>query len=169
MNHFQYSTYRGTPHGLLVDFEYPEGWSLHEEHGQVERYKQARLTGPRNRAESYSCYFAIQEFPLKTYGGTLQSADELLHRYTDHLPQDAQTSVNHLTLSGLTAMDVRVSYLSRPWHHQGLKAVEIPIKTRVVIVGKDPYLYQIAYSVDASEYDLYAEAFDHLLRTFRIR
>ena len=169
MNPFHYSKYLGTPTGLLANFEYPAGWLLHEERGQIERYKQVRIAGPRNREDSYSCYFAIQEFPLKTYGGMYQNVEELLHRYTDHLPEGAKTAVNHVTLSGLPAMDIRASYVSRPWHHQGLKAVEVPIATRVIIVEKDPYLYQLNYSADARESEQYTEAFEHLVRTFRPR
>lgn len=169
MNRVHVKKYLRSPAGIMADFEYPEGWVLHEEQGQVERYKQVRIVGVRNRENSYSCYFSVQEFPLKSYGGMYQSADELLHRYTDHLPEGAKTTVNPITLSGLRAMDIRAEYLSPPWRHQGLKAIEVPIKTRVVILGKDPYFYQISYSVDAREYDLYADAFDHLLRTFRIR
>ena len=169
MNPIRYSKYLGTPTGLLANFEYPEGWLLHEEQGQAERYKQVRITGPRNREDSYSCYFAVQEFPLKTYGGVYQNAEEILRRYTEHLPEGAHTIVNRAPLSGLPAIDVLASYTSRPWHHQGMKAVEVPIAMRVIIVQKGPYLYQLNYSADARESEQYAEAFDHLAHTFRPR
>lgn len=156
----------GTTPGLQVSLEYPEGWSLSEEHGQVERYELVRLLGPRNQDESYSCYLSVQGAPTQAFGGKWQGREDLAQNYLSHLHQGAQVLETRETIiAGIPAKDITVFYTMSPWRHQGLKAVDIPIKARTLILERGPYVYQLIYSADAREYDRYADAFERLLNT----
>lgn len=165
----RYAQYRGTDPALHVTFQYPEGWIVQEERGQVERYTQVRIMGPRNHDDSYSCYLAVQGLPLQALGGKFHTADEFVRNYTTHLIEGATlVSERKTTISDVSATDLVVSYTLPPWHHRDLKPVEVPVKTRTVILEKSPYLYQLTFSADAREYDLHANAFDRLLNSFRV-
>ena len=168
MGKAHYVAYVGNDPALQVTFEYPQGRSVQEETGQVERFRQVRLMGPRNRDDSYTAYLSVLGTPLKAYGGKYPNKEEFLRNYTSHLQQGAQiVSTTSTKISGAAAIDITVSYTMPPWHHQDLKAVEVPVKARTIVVEKPPYLYQLTYSADAREYDAHAPAFEHLRKTFR--
>lgn len=159
--------YEGTTSPLKVRFEYPVGWKLTEEQGQVEVFRQVRISGPRNREDSYTAYFAVQGTPLKAFGGRFDSKEGFVKNYTSHLLRDANITLSKpIFVGGVVGTEVIVTYTMPPWHHQGLKDVAIPIKARSVFIEKSPYLYQLISSADAREYDQHAAAFDRLLSTF---
>ena len=162
--------YVGRDPALKVRFEYPRAWSVREEQGTIEVYRLVRLLGPRNQDDSYTTYVAIQGAPLKEAGGKFQNLAEAVASYTTHLmPGATLVSSTSTQVAGAPAQDLLVTYTMPPWHHRGLRAVEIPIKARAVFVELGPSLYQLSYSADAREYDRHADVFEQALRTFRVQ
>ena len=158
--------YQGATAGLNVSFQYPRGWTLREESGTIEPYRQVFIQGSRNQEGTYTASLSVLAAPITPEEGKYQSAASLFLHYTSHLfPGSTVLSQSNPTVDGILAMDVTVSYVIPPLHKHGLKPVEIPVKSRTVIFQRDPYVYQLTYSADAREYDRYADAFERLLNT----
>ena len=166
----QYTVYTGSEPGLMVSLEYPEGWTLHEERGKIERYREARIHGPRNQDDTYTSYLVVRGSPVTSFGGRHGSLDELVAHYKAHLIRDTRIVSEHeAAVADTNATDLTVSYTLPPLLHKGIKPLAVPVKTRTVFVENSPYIYELIYSADAREYDRYAEAFEHVLKTFRFR
>lgn len=166
----RYDGYVGTTPPLAISFHYPAGWAQHEEAGRGEPFRQVRFMGPRNREDSYTCYFAVMGAPLTAAGGKHRSAVAFIEHYTSHLPPEAKILQSRQTVvDGMPATDLLISYVQPPWHHVGLKAIDIPITTRTVILERGSTLFQLSYSADAREYDAQAQAFEELVTTFRFQ
>ncbi len=162
-------TYVGTEPGWRVRFQYPEGWVLREERGQVERYRQVRIMGPRNHEDSYTCYLSVLAAPLQDAGGRFPNTEAFVQNYTSHLAQGATVvSSQPISVDRTKATELIATYTMPPWHHQGVKAIAVPVKVRTVVLEQPPYLYQLTYSADAREYDAHAAAFEQLLTTFQL-
>ena len=166
----KFSKFQGYDAELRVAFQYPEGWRLEQEKGTIDRYQKVRLLGYRNQEGTYTCYLSVVGFPKKESGGKFETLEEFARNYKEHLLIDSkiEAEVAH-SVAGQKAIDLTVSYTIPPLYKHGLKAIEIPVKTRTLFAQKGPYLYQITYSADAREYDLHAQAFEQLLKTFRFQ
>jgi len=165
-----YKVFTGTKPRLMVTFEYPGPWALQEEQGRIEFYREARILGPRNHDDTYTAYFSVRGSPLKPFGGQHESVEDLVRHYRSHLSQGTQiVSEQQVTVAGHKASDLTISLTMPAMHHKGIKAMEVPLRTRTVLVEKTPYLYELTYSADAREYDRYAEAFERLIKTFRFQ
>jgi len=170
MDESDYVEYVGVTPELPVSFRYPGAWRLQEEAGQVERYRQVRVLGPRNLEDSYSAYFAVYGAPVTARGGTHQDLEAFISNYTAHLQQGAQVLADtDSAVAGGRARDLTVSFTLPPWHHRDLKPVEVPVQQRVILFERDRTLYQLTYSADAREYDRHAAVFEKLLKSFRIQ
>lgn len=166
----QHVRYTGTMPGLLVSFDYPEGWILREERGKIETYRQIRLLGPRNAENTYTTYIAIRSSPVKAQGGKYDTIDALIRNSTSH--QEAGTTViwrRATALGSLQATDLLTSSVMPAWHHRDVIAKEVPLKTRQLFFQQGDDLYEIVYSADARDYDLRSQTFEQLLHTLRIQ
>ena len=166
----QYAAYTGDKPGLLVTFEYPQGWDVHEEQGKAQFYREVRILGPRNQEETYTAYLSVRGSPLKPFGGRHEALDELVANYKNHLLQGAQiVSEQPRTIGGTNGVDLTVSYIMPAIHHKGLKAQAVPVTSRTVFLENGPYLCELTFSADAREYEQHAPAFEHLLGSFRFQ
>ena len=166
----QYREYQGDQLGVPIVFRYPIAWQLQQEQGTVERYQQVRVLGPRNREDTYRCYLTIRSSPLERDGGKFDTRDALVKHYTDHLFTGASIDGDReRQVAGVPARDLTVSYTIPPLYQHGLKAIEIPVKTRTVVLQLHDHLLELVYSADQREYAEYAEAFDELLAAFRVQ
>lgn len=162
--------YQGARGGLSVGFRYPSGWKLREETGTIEPYRQIVIQGPRNQDDTYTASLSILAAPLTPEGGKYQSAASLFWHYRNHpLPGTSILDQSNRTVGGVMAMDVTVTYVIPPLHTHGLKPIEIPVKSRTVILQRDSSVYQLTFSADAREYDQHAQAFEQLLQSFRFQ
>lgn len=165
-----FQPYTSTALDVLMAFEYPAGWKMKTEQGKIERYKQIRISGPRNADDTYSCYVAIRTLPLASTGGAFTTADELLAHYAQALSQDA--SVKHTTSAtrvfGLPAKESTLSQVIPALHTPKLKPLPIPVTTQRVAFVREPYLVEITYSADTREFERNSAAMKRLLKTIRI-
>ena len=162
--------YEGDDARLKVEFRYPAGWRLQEERGTIEVYSEVRLLGPRNRDDTYTCTIAVRGSPAKAYGGKHETLSDVVKNFTSHLFKEANIlSEKDRVVAGTRAKELTVSYTIPPLHLPSLQAMEIPVKARALFLEKEPYFYELIYSADAREYDLHADAFEQLIKTFRFR
>ena len=158
--------YRGTEPALSVTFHYPADWRLTEEQGRLEVYREVRIQGPRNAEDTYTGFLIVRSSPLKTSGGRFGSAEELLrHKRRYALPGTTVLVDGTRRVAGRTARELVVTYTIPRLNQPGLKPLPIPVKTRTLVLMKDPYLYELSFSADAREYDRDAGAFERLLKT----
>ena len=165
-----YTLYTGTRRALKVSLEYPGKWMLQEEQGKMEFYQGVRMLGPRNADDTYAAYVSVRGFPLRAFGGSYEDLHALVEHYKIHAPRDSRiVSESPRKVAGAAGRDLTFSFTIPPLHHKGIKALAIPVKERKVFVEHSPYLYELTYSADSREYDRYAEAFEHLLKTLRLK
>lgn len=165
-----YQEYAGTQPGLMVRFEYPQAWPLHEEQGKREFYRAIRIAGPRNPNDTYTTYLSVRASPLKSFGGKYERLADAITQYVDHLLEGSRIiAQQQATVADSTGTDVLVTYTMPALHHKGLKAEAVPVTARTVFFEKAPYLYEVTYSADSREYEQHAQAFEHLLTTFRFQ
>lgn len=139
-----------------------------EEQGTVERFRLVRVMGPRNREDTYRCFFSVTESPLKEEGGRFASLEECVRSFREHQLAGARFEEERRTeVGGLEAVDLTVTYVVPPPLQRGLKPLDIPVKTRTLLLQRDRSLYRIAYSADAREYDAHAGAFEKALASLR--
>ena len=166
-----FSEYRTEDPGFSMRFQYPKGWKIQREEGRIERYQLVRVLGPRNSEGSYSCYLSIVGMPLKPGGGKFESLGEFIQDYREHLPsgttleQEGKAKVG----GGQEAVDLTFSYVVPPLHKPGLKPLEIPVRSRILLFQKGTLLYRITYSADAREYDRHAGAMEKLIQSLRFK
>ena len=155
---------------LPVTFEYPSGWSLREERGQLESYRQIRLLGQRNAEDSYTAYISVSASPRQDAGGRFQTVEQSVEHYKAHLAHDAKIeSSTRRMVAGIEATELMISYTLRPWHHRDLKDLPVPLRVRTVFFEKNALLFQLTSSADSRESDQPTVAFDHFLNTLRIQ
>ena len=165
-----YAEYTSSDSDFTASFVYPEGWSLDEERGTKEAYREVRIRGPRNADDTYTCYLAVRASPLKSEGGKFATSADALEHYTHRLLEgSAVESHTDRAVAGLPADDLTVSYTLPPLHLHGLTPKAIPIKTRTVFLEHGAYLYELIFSADAREFPRHAEAFERLVTTIRFR
>lgn len=161
--------YSGQEGRVPVRFQYPNGWRVVEEQGQHERYHQVRLLGPRNAEDTYTCNMSVRRSPLKPYGGTHASAADLIARYKAYAWRDATIGADRsTTVSGFAAHDLTASYVVPPPHQPELKAIAIPVTTRLLVIERPDSVYEIMYSADAREFAQHAPVFERLLNSLRL-
>ena len=166
----QYTEYRGNAPGLMIQLEYPTGWRLQEEQGQLDAYRQVRFLGPRNPDDTYTCYVSVRGSPVKSHGGKYESVAELMASYRQYSFRDAKIELERpRTVADQKSQGMTATFTIPPLHKPGLKAIPIPVKTRILFLERASYLYELIYSVDLREYDRHAEPFERLVRTFRFR
>lgn len=165
-----YVEYTGSDPAFMIAFHYPKGWKLQEERGTIDVYRQVRVLGPRNEEDTYTPYVSVRGSPLKSFGGKHHNVQELINSYKQHLFHDATIeSERQRTVAGIRTTDLTASFIIPPQHKPKLKAIPIPVKTRLLFLEKDPYLYELIYSADAREYERHSEAFERLIKTFRFQ
>ena len=166
----KFSKFEGNAPVLTLAFQYPEGWRLEQEEGTIDPYRKVRLLGPRNREDTYTCYISVTGFPKKELGGKFETLDEFARHYKQHLLANARIEAEGASLiAGQNGIDLTTSSTIPPLYKHGLKAIEIPVKTRTVFIQNGSYLYQIIYGADVRDYGLHAQAFEHLLKTLRFQ
>lgn len=165
-----YAEYTSSDPDFVASFAYPEGWSLDEERGTMEAYREVRVRGPRNADDTYTSYLAVRASPLKTAGGPFATTADAVEHYMSRLPAGAVVASRETrVVAGLTADDLTVDYTLPPLHLHGLKPTAIPIKTRTVFLERGSYLYELILSADAREFPRQAETFERLVATVRFR
>jgi len=166
-----YDEYVGSAPLLTVRFQYPAGWSLQEEQGQQQPFRQVRIMGPRNADETYRCYLAVLATPMAAAGGAHASVEEMARQYAGHLQRDAQVVASQdASLAGAKGRDLTVSYTQSAWRFHGVhQPGPVPVKVRTLLLQKGATLYQLTLSADAREYERYAPVFERLLRSFQFQ
>ena len=169
--HFpRFVLYQGQGLGLSLTFRYPEDWRLQEEEGAIDLYRQVRLLGPRNREDTYTPYLSVAAAPVKAEGGRFEDLTERIGLYRANLPVGAKLEQEgERVVGGERGLDLTIRYVIPPLHHKGLKNLPIPVKTRTLFFQRDRTLYEVIYSADAREYDLYAKVFEELLKSLHFQ
>ena len=166
----RYATYRGARGELRVTFQYPKDWPVKEETGQVEAYREVRIKGPRNLEDTFTLLLAVRSSPLREHGGKFRTIEELIQHHLSHLFAGAKIVARKKRMAGgQSAEDITVAYTIPPLHQPGLKAIEIPVKSRTLFVESHGRLYELLYNADAREYDEHRDAFEQLLTTFHFQ
>lgn len=165
-----FSKYHGGQPGLLVDFEYPKEWELQEEQGQVEKYRKVRLVGPRNAEDTYDSSISAVVYPLKKDGGRFEALDGLVRNFKEHQIGPARFEQEKMgVIGGHPAVDITVSTVIPPLLHDGVKPLEIPVKSRTIFFQRGESLYRITYSADSRMFDSHSKEFEHLLGSLQFR
>ena len=166
----RYARYAGTEPALKLSFEYPAGWPFHEERGKVDIYSEVRFAGPRNADDTYTAIFSVRGSPLKAARGKYQDAAEAVAHTKQHLLQDSRIVSEQLTVvAGTKATELIVASTMPAIHHKGIKAMAVPLMGRTIFLERGPYLYELAFSADAREYDRSLQAFQHVLDTLQLQ
>jgi len=160
--------FHGKARDLPVVFEYPKSWKPEEEKGTIEKYQLVRLMGPRNPEDTYSSYISIVGSPVKKKGGKFDNLSEIVENYKAYQLAGAHLDDEKVTvLGGLGAVDLTVTSVIPPLFQKGLRALEIPVRTRTLFTQKGGMLYQITYSADLRLYDEHVKDFNRLLETLQ--
>lgn len=154
---------------LPVAFRPPEGWKLKEERGKIDAYRQVRLTGPRNAADSYTPYIIVRAIPLESaQDGAVETAT-YVSRWMASLPAGATMSPREgRTVAGATAEEFVAVFPVPTLNHVSRHPGPTPVKTRLLILAKPPFLYELIFSSDERDYNKYAHLFDALLDSLRL-
>jgi hypothetical protein len=161
--------YAGTDASLGIAFSYPDAWKAQEERGRLEPYRQVRLRGPRNQADTYTAYIIVRSRPSGDDEGSYESVEALMQRYRELLPEGTSVDQDDVRqLAGSAARDLIVSS-TIPKRHRHVESPEIPVTTRTVCLEHGHRLYELVYSADAREYPRFVSVFERLLDTLEFR
>jgi hypothetical protein len=155
---------------LDASFDFPKGWRLKTGQGTSEPYSQAIVEGPRNQAGTFTAAMIVRRLPNRAQGGrfdglaSLKSARVAYFSRNGKLLEDTKADV-----AGMKAEDALIAYRIPPLFQPGLKNEPVDVKTRMVLLEKGGYLYEIQYSADASEFDANRAHFARLLKSFSLK
>jgi hypothetical protein len=117
----------------------------------------------------------VRSRPSRENGGPYESAEALMQRYRELLPEGARVDQNDVRqLAGRPAHNLVVSYTIPPrrFHVQSAEStptLEIPVTTRTLFLEHGSRLYELVYSADARDYRRFAVVFERLLETITFR
>jgi hypothetical protein len=129
-----------------------------------------RLQGPRNADDSYTAYMVVRAAPVEANGGRFESASAFAE-YLAKLGLPGEV-VEHEGMTGFAetlAHDQTVSHTIGPLHHPGKRSVEVPVRTRMLVLEHDESIYEVIYSADARDFSASLPVFERLLETFEWR
>jgi hypothetical protein len=142
-------------------FLYPAGWRAREivEEGHVDTY----ITGPRNRAETYSTSFAVGVTPAADRTPA-EAATELLAKYRSAFSIQEQGPFS-TTVAGRPAVEVEIAY----WMPLPLNSIH-PQRTVIrecnAFFKRGNQLYELRYAATEEDYETWLEAFRTLVESF---
>ena len=160
--------YPGAP-GLPVAFAYPASWRLAEERGPAqEPYVAARLLGPRNIADSYTCMVVVRSVPAGHGWTPEQGVEALVARFGDRPFEQVRVTSRRTEGSGPHLVrEVTVAYTIPAVVADGLAGVPVPVRLQALFLEQDGFVYEISYSADAVEFPVYRRLFEQMLESLR--
>lgn len=161
-----YSWFKNETFSLKVKFQYPKLWRLRMENGQIERYSQVMVLGPRNADNTYTAAFFVRE--TKTDSATSESLKALKKKRLDHLYKDPKIlSEAPVSVGSVSAEEVTTLHSSPPRFIKGAANLPVDVRSRMVFLQKGASVFEIVYMADQREFQKNEKDFDRLLKSFR--
>lgn len=156
-----YVTYRLEESDGSYVFLYPADWKARAvaKNGRREVF----ITGPRNRASTYSTSLAVAA-TRSAAASPAEAAAELLARYQAAFNSQG-TGPSATTVAGLPAVEVEVVY-AMPVPLNSIRPQWTEIRQRTVFFKRGGQLYELHYAAPAEDYPTWLPAFRALVQSF---
>jgi len=156
-----YVTYRLEESDGSYVFLYPADWKARAvvENGRREVF----ITGPRNRAGTYSTSLAVAA-TRSAAASPAEVAAELLARYRAAFNSQG-TGPSATTVAGLPAVEVEVAY-AMPLPLDSIHPQWTVIRQRSIFFKQGDQLYELDYAASEEDYQTWLPAFRALTRSF---
>jgi hypothetical protein len=157
----RYVTYRLEEFEGSCVFLYPADWKARAvaENGRREVF----ITGPRNRAGTYSTSLAVAVTP-SVASSAAEAAAELLARYRAAFNSQG-TGPSATTVAGLPAVEVEMVY-AMPLPPNSIRPQWTEIRQCTVFFKRGEHLYELHYAAPAGDYLTWLPAFHALVQSF---
>jgi hypothetical protein len=161
MSEERYITYRFEESDGSCVFIYPADWKVRAvaEDGRREVF----ITGPRNRAGTYSTSLAVAVTP-SVASSAAEAAAELLARYRTAFNSQG-TGPLATTVAGLPAVEVEVAY-AMPLPPNSVRPQWTEIRQCTVFFKRGEQFYELHYAAPAGDYLTWLPAFRALMQSF---
>ena len=163
-----YENYRADLSLLKVSFDHPADWKPTDDEGKIDRYSQIIVLGPKTQEDSYRPSFVVRGVPVKgSEGGWFDSLEKFKMNHLIHVYKDRQiVAENKTPVAQIESEDIVYTHTIPASHIHNFQHPEFHVKSRVLFFRDSHQFYQIIYSADVKQFDLYQEDFDHLLESF---
>lgn len=163
----RYNVFVGTTPALPVRFEYPSDWGLKEGAGQIDRYAQVLIEGPRNSDGTFNPMLVVRSAPRSSAGGKYADAGHLMRDFMSNVYKDLKVLRRRsYQLSGATGYETEYTHTIPPLRLRGLKGRAIDVRTQHLFLERGNLLIEIVLFADRARFEACRPALSRLVATF---
>ncbi|HTY44635.1 MAG TPA: hypothetical protein VMD52_01420 [Patescibacteria group bacterium] len=168
---FKFERYVSKTPGLDITLDYISGWKVYEQQGSFDTFKQIVFSEPirKDKALRASMVLTAEKGSKAAFNPkTIEAAYADLVNKRKSFKDMKVLSESRIKVLGAEALECRLSYgaLDSP---ESLNAKLVPTDERVVVFKREDTFYFLRYENFSSEFDRYNKAFDHIIKTLKIK
>jgi hypothetical protein len=165
----KYEKYSSKDPEINITMDYISGWLYRETRGAKGSYAQVIFLEPQRQGKDFKAAIAViaESSPKVDKSGLSSFVDNLLLKRSKLKDMKLLSKDNSL-LCAAEAISVELSYQTLDKLYS-VDAKLIPVKEKIIILGKDGKFYTLRYINTDVEYAKFNKAFGHVVKTIQFK